>query len=78
VATAPALGLSLRQVSEPRAAWAREIMSALASRQLGEKVRQGNVRIEPLDQNVATIATGQAAVRALDAHRIVRELIERH
>jgi hypothetical protein len=42
-----------------------------------EQVRQGNVRPEPFDQNVATIATGPAA-RALDAHRIVRELIERH
>jgi hypothetical protein len=77
VATAPALGLSLCQVSEPRAAWAREIMSALARRQLGEQVRQGNVRPEPFDQNVATIATGLAA-RAIDAHPIVRELIERH
>jgi hypothetical protein len=79
VVTALALGwrLSLRKVSEARAAWAREIMSALASRQLGEQVRQGNVRPEPLDQNVATIATGPAA-RAIDAHHIVRELIDRH
>jgi hypothetical protein len=52
-------------------------MSALATRQLGEQVRQGNVRPEPLDQNVATIATGPAAARAIAAHRIVRELSER-
>jgi hypothetical protein len=45
----------------------REIMSALASRQLGEKVRQGDVRPEPFDQAVATVAPGSAAVRAFDA-----------
>jgi hypothetical protein len=49
---------------------------ALASRQLGEQVRQGNVRPN-LSKNVATQATGPAA-RAIDAHHIVRELIDRH
>ena len=51
-------------------------MSALASRQLGEQVRQGNLRPEPSIRTLP-IATGPAAAGAIDAHRIVRELSER-
>jgi hypothetical protein len=45
------------QVREPRPAWPREILSAVALGQRHQNVRQGRVRAEPREQAVKTISS---------------------
>jgi hypothetical protein len=65
------------QVREPRAAWAREVLSAVALGQRHQNVGQGRVRAEPREQAIKTIAPRSLATRAVDADDGQGELAER-
>ena len=53
------------QVREPRDAWAREVLSALACGQRNQNVGQGRVCAEPREQAVATIAPRSFATQSM-------------
>jgi hypothetical protein len=65
------------QIREPRAAWARETLSAFACGQRHQNVGQSRVRAEPREQAVEAIASGPIATRAIYANDGQGKLAER-